>query len=302
MPHRAFGALSAALAALLAFGPAAADDLSEVGRIVWRGDGDRFGGFSGLEISADGTRIVTVSDRGAIARATLSRRDGRLSGVEAATLQPLTKANGAPLTSFQSDAEGLAGDVDGRLHVSFEGFHRVARIEAGKTRLRWLDRPPAFDRLQNNSGLEALAIDMQGRLITLPERSGALDRPFPVYRRDAAGWTQPYALRRDPPFLPVGADLGPDGRLYLLERHFTGIGFATRIRSFALGPEGPRDERQHLRSTGGTYDNLEGIAAWRDSDGAIRLLAISDDNFHFLQRTELVEFRLERTKAAENHP
>jgi hypothetical protein len=40
------------------------------------------------------------------------------------------------------------------------------------------------------------------------------------------------------------------------------------------------------------HDNLEGLAVWRDSAGAIRLTMISDDNFQALQRTEFVEYSL----------
>ena len=39
------------------------------------------------------------------------------------------------------------------------------------------------------------------------------------------------------------------------------------------------------------FDNLEGIAVWADGQG-IRITMISDDNFLFVQRTELVEYRV----------
>ena len=83
---------------------------------------------------------------------------------------------------------------------------------------------PDFRRLQANSGLEALAIDAEGVLYAIPERSGKLERPFPVYRLRDGRWQTQGALRRDGAFLVADAIFGPDGRLYLLERDFEWLG------------------------------------------------------------------------------
>lgn len=89
-------------------------------------------------------------------------------------------------------------------------------------------------------------------------------------------------------------DFGPDGRLYLLERALRGLFFATRVRRFEIA-EGARvvSEETLLETAAGTHDNLEGISVWRDGAGDIRITMISDDNFRFLQRTEIVEYRLD---------
>ena len=42
----------------------------------------------------------------------------------------------------------------------------------------------------------------------------------------------------------------------------------------------------------GMFDNLEGLSVWRDATGALRATMISDDNFFFLQQTQIIEFRL----------
>jgi hypothetical protein len=47
-----------------------------------------------------------------------------------------------------------------------------------------------------------------------------------------------------------------------------------------------------LETATGTYDNLEGLAVWRDDAGAIRLTMISDDNFKSFQVTQFVEYRV----------
>jgi hypothetical protein len=93
-------------------------------------------------------------------------------------------------------------------------------------------------------------------------------------------------------FLVTGADVGPDGRLYVLERSFSILGgFASRVRRFAIGRDGLTDETLMLETPPGRHDNLEGISVWQDDDG-LRMTLISDDNQRFFQRTELVDYRL----------
>ena len=193
------------------------------------------------------------------------------------------------MTAHLADSEGLAIGADGRRWISFEGKARV-RSETGPDGPEVLPRPEAFPHMQFNSALEALAVDEAGALYTIPERSGRIDKPFPVYRWKDGQWTIPFSLPRRDNFLVTGADFGPDGRLYLLERDFAGIGFRSRVRRFA--PDGTGEEV--LLETGvGVHDNLEGISVWRDDLGRIRLTMVSDDNFRFFQRTEFVEYALD---------
>ena len=41
-------------------------------------------------------------------------------------------------------------------------------------------------------------------------------------------------------------------------------------------------------------DNMEGITAWRDENGDTRIAILSDDNYSRIQRTLLLEFRLDK--------
>jgi len=266
-----------------------------VGSWVWRSSVERFGGFSGLELSADGLDFAAVSDRGTVAQGRLRRDvEGRVTGVEQAVLLPLQDSKGQELTGRLADAEGLALAADGSLYISFEGYARVARYAEPGDAAERLPRPDAFDAMQNNSSLEALAIGPDGALYTLPERSGARDLPFPVWRFWAGQWDQPFALPRSGNWLPVGADFGPDGQLYLLERDFFGIGFLSRVRRFGVEGDHVSGGEVLLQTGTALHDNLEGIAVWQDAGGAIRLTMISDDNFFWVQRTEFVEYRLAR--------
>jgi hypothetical protein len=302
MPKRAGVKLirRAALAALLCAAlPALALDRGPaeyLGSYNWPARGDRLhGGVSGLVLAPDGSDFVVVTDKAAMTRGRLRRENGRIVGVRAQPFQPLVDPAGRPLSDQDIDAEGLTRLLDGRILVSFEARGRVGVLDPQTGMVTELPIPDAFRSLQNNSGLEALATDPQGRVLAIPERSGKLVRPFPVYRREGQGrWSVPYAVRRDGgPFLVVGADTGPDGRLYVLERNYVEWrGFATRVRSFAFAADTLTDERLELETRIGDHDNLEGLAVWTGPDGVLRLTMISDDNFFPFQRTEFVEYRL----------
>ena len=68
---------------------------------------------------------------------------------------------------------------------------------------------------------------------------------------------------------------------------------ATGTRPFFDGDRVATEE-ELFASLPGVYDNLEGIAVWRDDAGGLHLTMISDDNFIFFQRTEIVEYDLPR--------
>lgn len=274
--------------------PAPAATLEHIGTFVWSGEGTDFGGFSGIEISDDGLGFHTITDRANLYWGSIERDpSGRIRHLNIAGRAHLQDSKGVPLPEgYLGDSEGLAIGQDGRIWVSFEGLDRLAAYDDPDQPAQRIRKPPVLSELQTNSGMEALAIDDQGMILSLPERSGKLNRPFPVLRYRDGKWTQPYSISRDGDWLPVGADFGPDGRLYLLERGFHGIlGFSSRVRRFDAGPDSISDGEVLLETRSLQYDNLEGLAVWRDGQG-LRLTMISDDNFLFVQRTELVEYRI----------
>ncbi len=264
----------------------------EDARLTWVEDDPRFGGFSGLELAGDGVALVAISDRGRVLRGRILRdAAGRMTGLRMDDLAPLVPQSPGAWARWEVDSEGLAIAPDGTAYVSFEGMHRVLRFDDLTGPATALPRHPDFRGMTNNASLEALAIGPDGALYTLPERSGRLDRPFPIYRFRDGTWTQPFALPRRDDFLPVGADFGPDGLFYLLERRFSLIrGFASRVRRFRLSDTGLTGEELLFESRPGQYYDLEGLAVWRDQAGRIRLTMIADDNFNFLQSTEVVEY------------
>lgn len=117
-----------------------------------------------------GSRFTAISDRAHIVSGRLLREDGRIVAVEAGPIEELRDGKGQRQKQAVGDSEGLAIDRNGRVFVSFEGEARVWAYDT-PSRAMPLPRPDPFRRLQANSSLEALAIDAQGRLYTLPERS-----------------------------------------------------------------------------------------------------------------------------------
>jgi hypothetical protein len=258
--------------------------------VIWPADGQGFGGFSGLVVAPDGERFTTVTDDGWRVDGVFRREDGLIVAIADARAVRLRALDGTPIDPDIADAEGLARGSDGTLFVSFERRHRLFRYREGMAP-QDVALPEALRALRRNRGPEALAIDGEGRLLVIGEQSRVWFGDFTVWRQAATGWDD-LSLPRRGPFLPVGADVGPDGRLYVLERAFLGIGFRSRVRRFDIGATALENETLLLRSGLRRHDNLEGLSVWRDGAGAIRLTMISDDNRNRLQQTQLVEYRL----------
>ncbi len=296
MRRRSQFRLTAALAVVLGLQSSAGAALPDgfVGSYDWRMGDARFGGISSLEIAADGAGFTAMSDRGTLLTGVVDRdADGAISAVRDVVIRTLKGAGDAPLNPARNDTEGLAVAPDGAIFVSLEGPARVLRYDAPDGPAVNLPTPREFRAMQRNSSLEALAIDERGWLYTLPERSGVLDVPFPVYRFRGQDWDQPFSIPRDGTYLAVGADFGPDGRLYLLDRKFQGLlGFQSRVRRFVVTGDAIDGGEVVLETPLGQHGNLEGLSVWRDAKGALRLTMVSDDNFRFFLATSLVEYRI----------
>lgn len=273
---------------------ASAQTLELVRALDWSEPPDWFGGLSSIEVSDDGMMFYTASDAGKLFQGEFLRDDdGVLRGVSNIIVRNLQREDGNELAKFETDTEGMALASNGDLYVSLEGVHYIFRytdpFAAAVERLQ----DPAFLDFQRNSSMESLAIDKDGALYTMPERSGDLNRPFPIWRHRNGVWDQKLSLTRSGGMLPVGSDFGPDGRFYVLERKFHGLGgFSSRVRSFAVTEDSLTDELILLDTAPGTHDNLEGISIWRTEAGNIRATMVSDDNFRVFQKTEIVEYRL----------
>ena len=279
------------LALLVAFPTNAAELL---GSFHWTFPKDYFGGMSGIDVTPDGQRFVAIGDNGQIIEGTIQRDGDRVTAMEFPYVgRLLTTAGERVQDERMTDSEGIALGPDGRIHVSFERTTRVwsYRDWLATAQQTWGD--PYFDRFWFNGGPEALAVDQESALYVVPEkRIWPWERRW-IYRFNGERWERWHRYPGRGRYKPVGADIGPDGRFYFLERRFIPLlGFKSRVRRFEIGRAGLVVEETIVDTGFGTHDNLEGLAVWAEPGGAIRLTMLSDDNYSRFQRTEIVEYRL----------
>lgn len=272
------------------------DDLqrTQVGKLRFRGGLDlrsrdsRFGGLSGLAISADGARLTAVGDRGVWFTALLEfDKAGWLTGLSNARLRPVIRPDGKSLQGRSlTDSESIAPLTDGTLVVGFEQRHRLRRFAGPGAAANFFGAPAALRASPPNGGAEAVTRLWGNQLLVLSERREA--RPGV-----AAGWIGPgqewraVGFRKSGIFRPVGAATRDDGTVFILERRFTTIGgIASRISYLPAKniASGIVFEGQALAELSAPLvaDNFEGIAVRPGKLGKTLIYIVSDDNFHDL--------------------
>lgn len=250
---------------------------------------EAFGGLSGLLVEE--TAVTAVTDQGTWVTGV---RAGETLA-PAIALRPMTGENGQTFDKAGGDAEGLARR-GGRLIVSFERDHRIA-AHVGDGQLGRTIRNRRFEAFANNAGLEALATLPDGRLIALTEGSDA--RGFTVVVVDQRGRVALGRLPKLSRHQVTGADIGPDGRFYLLLRDYSVVrGVSIRLLRYRLGPNGLPDPGSAKTlaawESASGIDNMEAAAVFRDGeDGPVTVWLVSDDNFNPVQRTILIALSVE---------
>ncbi|MGE0213302.1 MAG: esterase-like activity of phytase family protein [Parvibaculaceae bacterium] len=271
-----------------------------------------FGGFSGLVMAGDGSRLVAVSDDGWWFGATVERKDGAITGLSKARIAPLLDAEGKrPRSKIHRDAEALApwdaGGIDGRLIVGFERDERVAVYDVGAqgfaARPRLVPSPKAISEGPENGELEAV-----GRLFEAPFEGWLIAVSESHFDPDGntRGWlwkgsrTVPLKLKRHGDYRVTDLAILPGGRsMVTVERSFVPpLSLGMTIRRFELkdleaGAPAEGELLLEARWPGHTIDNMEAIAAWPRPEGGVVLTVLSDDNYNrSIQRTLLLEFVL----------
>lgn len=287
--------------------PTLAPGLTFLGGIELSSSEPLFGAFSSIRMR-DAQAFLGVFDTGYWIQGRLLRdADGRLSGLEAVRLAPLLDASGRESASkFLVDAESLALDGE-RAFVGFEQRHRVVTYaplaDLGKA---LPSAPLAFpfdlDILHSNGGFESLVVapegsEIAGALVAITEKS--FDEDGNIYAAIVGGpLAGEFRVRPRDEFEITDATFLPDGDLLLLERRFsiaTGVGMRLRrIEGESIRPDAVVDGdilfEANYRSQ---IDNMEGLDAIPEPDGSVRLIVVSDDNHSILQRTLMLEFRLQ---------
>ena len=264
-------------------------------------DDPRIGGLSGLVVQDAGRRFVALTDNGFVVQGRLQRQDGRLVAAVQDKIRKLRDDQGRSLKGDAADSEGLDMLPDGRFVVSFELLHRVSMFDKRRHEQPLPHGP--WDRFRHpNRGLEALAVDPRGRVVVLSEKPRKRVRHFEVFRLEPTGWTTVTQITKANGFAIVGADFGPDGALYLLERRVGLVGFRSRIRRVDL-PDGsaPRGllDGQSLWAPNSSLGNLEGLSVWRDAGGDLRATMVADNNFQTWMPGGLIEIPLEMPRQSE---
>lgn len=278
-----------------------------IGRLRYRGgvhltsDDERFGGFSSMRLSRDGTRLTLVSDEGSWLTGRIVHDGDSLGGLADVEMGPLVDPEGRALQEKDNrDAESLAVLPDGSFVVGFERQHRLWRYTNDRGRMRGpatvVPPPPGLEAAPVNGGIESLVALGKGRLFALTEYWIQAEL-ITTWMRGPNDW-QPLGYRFERGLRPSDAALLPWGDLIVLERAYSqdrGI-VGVRLRQIAqqllkpgaaLGGRLVADIDPPL-----TLDNLEGIDCHR-SGGETLCYLVSDNNFNPEQRTLLLLFALE---------
>jgi hypothetical protein len=262
-----------------------------VGHFAWNVEDSMFGGISGLELTADGTNFTALGDRGRVFVGQFVRDEaGAVIGADIASSDSLAGPRGEALHDDDRDSEGLASLPDGGLAVSFELNDRLALQPSAGDPAKVIP-VPNLERFEENSTIEALAIDREDTLWALTE--GEVDGAHAVVRLRNGNWLPELRLPAEGTWRPVGADFAADGRLYVLERDFWPlVGFMSRILRFSPTESGLGPAEVLFDSRAGSFSNLEGLAVWRDASGNTRLTLVGDNNFLPFLPTDVVDMRV----------
>ena len=278
-----------------------AGELDYRGGVALRSTDARFGGFSGLHVSTDGSTLLAISDRGAWLRLALSYDGaGRLVGAERGEMGALIGENGRPLVGTEGDAEALAVLADGSMLVAFERRHRILHYPEASPPF---SKPPVPFPLPEgaedapaNAGLKALAHVGRGFLVTIAERMTVGGGALAAWVGRGGVW-EPFGYVRKPGMRVTDAALLPAGDLLVLEHRYSAAsGSVVRFVRVARNSIAPRQRVEGrelaLLEPPLTTENFEGVAIRRGEGREALIYVISDDNFNPLQRTLLMMFAL----------
>lgn len=276
------------------------DGLTYLGGISVEHSDQRFGGWSALQLNADGSRLLAVSDSADWMTAELRWNDeGAPVSVSAITIAPILGRDGQTLTGEAADSETIADLGNGQYAVSFERQHRINTYDLGTD---WsgigtvsgveFQAPPGSENLPNNGGLEGLTTLPDGSLLGAVEYPASDTSPRALWHHDGANWTE-INIAGVPEF-GVTALHAHGEHVYIMAR-FWRRGMGNRIRLMRLpladlqSGSTPTPELLGTLEAGKSVDNFEGLHVF-DRDGETVLVILSDDNFNADQRTLLMAF------------
>ena len=282
---------------------------------IWRGgielqsDSERFGGLSGIAFTGDDQRVAFVSDAGWFVSGQLLYDSGarllEFIGVNAEAIEN-SKGDALP-RAFARDAEAIdtifRDGVAAAVRVGFENLTRVADFDLGDGRpggpAREVNIPDWLTHLRTNDSLEAVCIapaasPVAGSTMLITEGDETPEGNIAAYMRGNRDRGS-FSIVRTSGLNPTDCAFLPNGDMLLLERGTGLLGFVMQVRRI------PADEVRPgtaiageviLTGSGGSIDNMEGIAVHTVPSGETRFIIVSDNNFNDWERTLLLEFGL----------
>jgi len=264
-----------------------------------------FGGYSALRVEGDD--FTALTDDGNYLRFHMER-PGVADQVRFGTLPAFPSAAGV---RNDRDSESMVIGPDENIWVGFETRNAILRYSRDFAAVQATAYPSAMRTWPLNSGAEAMARLSDGRFVVMAEGSYLAPQVnaallFPGDPTDPAAVPISFGYRPPAGYAPTDAQQLPDGRLVVLNRHFSLLGgFRAAVtiidpRGIAPGAVLAGELVAELRPPL-TVDNMEGLSVVREGGRTI-LWMISDDNRFALERTLLLKFALDENGREASRP
>jgi hypothetical protein len=266
---------------------------------VWDEPFDGFGGYSALIIDPDGVGFIAGSDRQHYLTGRLERDpNGHITQINDVTYWPVRLGKNSNVTRFQGDLEGLTRMADGRIGMAFENYARIQIMEAPGEIPRSVHKWDVFAGVFGNEVFEAIATLPDGTVLAVFEHDHQRGQggrqtymTTPAYHYDGENLTGPSRFPVTKGYDVSGADLGPDGCLYVLERHY-GLLSGFQFQLIRMDPYDWQAGRTLLyRSKPMHLGNAEGISVWQNK-ATLTATLITDDGFPPTAATRIIELPL----------
>ena len=281
--------------------------------LIWRGgfqmqsDAMQFGGLSGIAFTGRDQKLAFVSDQGwFISGQLIYDEKGMPLELVGVTADAIQNSSGQDLPrAYARDAEAIdtiyRNGEPAAVRVGFENLTRVADFDLDDGRpggaAREVNIPDWLTRLRTNESLEAVCIaspgsPVAGSTMLITEGDETPDGTLAAYMRGHRDRGD-FAIVKTEGLNPTDCAFLPNGDMLLLERGTGLLGFTMQIRRISADKVQPGTAITGdviLTASGGSIDNMEGIAVHTAPDGETRVTLVSDDNFNDWERTLLLEF------------
>ncbi len=264
-----------------------------------------FGGFSGMALKSDGSKLYAITDRARFLEAEPeANKKGGISCLRNVKLTPIRGTSGNTLTGSYLDSEGMTfgNKKETKIWISFERRPRVIEYnlnEEKKVPVRELTQPEIKSELTYNESYEAVRLLRNGEILLFPEYLPEKKKPENLrgyYLTKADRWKQVRIIQADAGRYVTDILELKTGDILTIERAFSVLtGPTVKLRRFkrkeffsGVPQKGEILAAFNLKT--GT-DNFEAAASLPVADGELIYL-MSDDNFIGLQKTLLITLKI----------